>query len=114
MFNVGQLRRSRARQKAQEYWHLFIQVLIRLIRNSRSGICEDHTASYFSHENVEATKLRDKLAADSLEMLIQWLKEGGNVGILGAMLGYSSYYCANTAFLDATNSTRDRRQVSDA
>jgi hypothetical protein len=49
----------------------------------RSGVQENHTASYFSHANVEATKLRDQLAADSLDMLIQWLKEGGNVGILG-------------------------------
>ncbi|KAI0807025.1 bifunctional 6-phosphofructo-2-kinase/fructose-2,6-bisphosphate 2-phosphatase [Fomes fomentarius] len=76
VFNVGQLRRSRARQKAQQ-----------------SGKREDHTASYFSHDNVEATRLRDQLATDSLEMLIQWLKEGGNVGIH-----------------DATNSTRSRRQ----
>nr|VWO99091.1 GTP-binding protein RHO1 [Ganoderma boninense] len=76
VFNVGQLRRSRARQRALQ-----------------SGKREDHTASYFSHGNVEATKLRDKLASDSLEMLIHWLKEGGNVGIH-----------------DATNSTRDRRQ----
>ena len=84
MFNVGQLRRSRARQKAQEYLHLFIPEF-QPVNPSRSGIREDHTASYFSHDNVEATKLRDKLAADSLEMLIQWLKDGGNVGILGAM-----------------------------
>ncbi|KAK7676133.1 hypothetical protein QCA50_007887 [Cerrena zonata] len=76
VFNVGQLRRSRARQKAQQ-----------------SGQREDHTASYFSHDNVEATKLRDQLASDSLEMLIQWLHSGGNVGIH-----------------DATNSTVSRRQ----
>ncbi|KAI0362795.1 bifunctional 6-phosphofructo-2-kinase/fructose-2,6-bisphosphate 2-phosphatase [Trametes cingulata] len=76
VFNVGQLRRSRARQKAQQ-----------------SGKREDHTASYFSHDNVEATRLRDQLANDSLEMLIQWLREGGNVGIH-----------------DATNSTKARRQ----
>ncbi|KAH0830401.1 bifunctional 6-phosphofructo-2-kinase/fructose-2,6-bisphosphate 2-phosphatase [Lanmaoa asiatica] len=61
VFNVGQLRRSRARQKALQ-----------------SGIKEDHTAQYFSHNNVEATRIRDKLAEDSLEMLIQWLKRGGN------------------------------------
>ncbi|EIN07624.1 bifunctional phosphatase [Punctularia strigosozonata HHB-11173 SS5] len=80
VFNVGQLRRSRARQKQRQ-----------------SGIHEDHTASYFSHENAEATKIRDQLARDSLEMLIQWLKDGGNVGIH-----------------DATNSTRDRRaQISE-
>lgn len=51
---------------------------------SRSGVAEDHTSSYFSHNNETATKLRDALAEDSLEMLIQWLKDGGNVGIHGA------------------------------
>ncbi|KDQ60547.1 hypothetical protein JAAARDRAFT_124427 [Jaapia argillacea MUCL 33604] len=75
VFNVGQLRRSRARQKAQ-----------------REGVREDHTASWFSHSNSEATRSRDQLAEDSLEMLIHWLKQGGNVGIH-----------------DATNSTRSRR-----
>ncbi|KAG1804226.1 bifunctional 6-phosphofructo-2-kinase fructose-2,6-bisphosphate 2-phosphatase [Suillus subaureus] len=75
VFNVGQLRRSRAHRKAQQ-----------------SGILEDHTSSYFSHNNVEATKLREQLAEDSLEMLIRWLKRGGNVAIH-----------------DATNSTRMRR-----
>jgi hypothetical protein len=55
----------------------------------RSGINEDHTASYFSHENAEATRLRYQLASDSLEMLIQWLKDGGNVGVHGeAIHGY--------------------------
>jgi 6-phosphofructo-2-kinase/fructose-2,6-biphosphatase 2 len=77
VFNVGQLRRSRAKQKREQ-----------------SGVKEDHTASYFSHNNAEATRLRDQLASDSLEMLIQWLRDGGNVGIH-----------------DATNSTRERRYV---
>jgi 6-phosphofructo-2-kinase / fructose-2,6-biphosphatase 2 len=44
---------------------------------------EDHTASFFSHNNEEANRRREQLAEDSLEMLIQWLKEGGNVGIHG-------------------------------
>jgi 6-phosphofructo-2-kinase/fructose-2,6-biphosphatase 2 len=51
---------------------------------ARSGVKEDHTASYFSHNNAEANRSREQLAADSLEMLIQWLREGGNVGIHGA------------------------------
>ncbi|KAI5118366.1 hypothetical protein M0805_004338 [Coniferiporia weirii] len=76
VFNVGQLRRTRARQKAEQ-----------------SGIKEDHTANYFSHGNEQATRSRDALAEDSLEMLIQWLKDGGNVGIH-----------------DATNSTINRRK----
>ncbi|KIJ06096.1 fructose-2,6-bisphosphate 2-phosphatase [Paxillus involutus ATCC 200175] len=80
VFNVGQLRRSRARQMALQ-----------------SGITEDHTSKYFSHDNVEANRSRDKLAEDSLEMLIQWLKKGGNVGIH-----------------DATNSTRSRRAKIEA
>lgn len=53
----------------------------------RSGVKEDHTANYFSHGNEEATRLRDSLAEDSLEMLIRWLKEGGNVGIHGYVPG---------------------------
>lgn len=52
----------------------------------RSGVKEDHTASYFSHDNPQGTESRDRLAQDSLEMLIKWLKEGGNVGIHGAKL----------------------------
>ncbi|KAL1668347.1 6-phosphofructo-2-kinase-domain-containing protein [Schizophyllum commune] len=75
IFNVGQLRRTRAREKARML-----------------GIKEDHTASYFSHDNPQATMLREALASDSLEMLIQFLKDGGNVGIH-----------------DATNSTASRR-----
>ncbi|KAJ7746378.1 6-phosphofructo-2-kinase-domain-containing protein [Mycena metata] len=80
VFNVGQLRRTRARQKAQQ-----------------SGIKEDHSASFFSHDNAEGTLSRDRLAEDSLEMLIKWLKDGGNVGIH-----------------DATNSSRNRRAKLEA
>ncbi|KAJ7454713.1 bifunctional 6-phosphofructo-2-kinase/fructose-2,6-bisphosphate 2-phosphatase [Mycena latifolia] len=80
VFNVGQLRRTRARQKAQQ-----------------SGIKEDHSANFFSHDNPEANLSRDRLAEDSLEMLIKWLKDGGNVGIH-----------------DATNSSRSRRAKLEA
>ena len=52
-------------------------------RSFRTGVKEEHTAVYFSHDNEQATKLRDSLAEDSLEMLIQWLRDGGNVGIHG-------------------------------
>lgn len=77
VFNVGQLRRTRAKQRAET-----------------SGQKEEHNASWFSHANKQANESRDQLANDSLEMLIQWLKDGGNVGIH-----------------DATNSTRARRQM---
>ncbi|KAJ6468394.1 bifunctional 6-phosphofructo-2-kinase fructose-2,6-bisphosphate 2-phosphatase [Mycena sanguinolenta] len=80
VFNVGQLRRTRAKQKAQQ-----------------SGIKEDHSADFFSSSNAEGTLSRDRLAEDSLEMLIAWLKAGGNVGIH-----------------DATNSTRSRRAKIEA
>jgi hypothetical protein len=52
----------------------------------RSGVKEDHTAQWFSHENEKANESRERLASDSLEMLIQWLKDGGNVGIHGSLL----------------------------
>ncbi|KAJ2924626.1 hypothetical protein H1R20_g12456, partial [Candolleomyces eurysporus] len=80
VFNVGQLRRTRAKQKAQQ-----------------SGVKEEHNASWFSHANQQANNSRDQLAHDSLEMLIQWLKDGGNVGIH-----------------DATNSTLSRRASIEA
>ncbi|KAJ3716076.1 6-phosphofructo-2-kinase-domain-containing protein [Lentinula raphanica] len=80
VFNVGQLRRTKARQKAQKL-----------------GVKENHTADFFSHSNAQATQSRDSLAEESLEMLIQWLKEGGNVGIH-----------------DATNSTKSRRAKIEA
>jgi hypothetical protein len=56
---------------------------------TRSGVREDHTASYFSHNNVEAARIREQLAAESLEMLISWLKDGGNVGIHGTSKLYT-------------------------
>ena len=59
----------------------------------RLGIKEDHTASWFSHDNREANNSREKLAHDSLEMLIQWLKEGGNVGIHGAFAIFAFFLC---------------------
>ncbi|KAF8207114.1 fructose-2,6-bisphosphatase [Mycena galopus ATCC 62051] len=80
VFNVGQLRRTRAKQKAQQ-----------------SGIKEDHSADFFSSSNAQGTLSRDQLAEDSLEMLITWLKAGGNVGIH-----------------DATNSSRSRRAKIEA
>ncbi|KAF8298164.1 bifunctional 6-phosphofructo-2-kinase/fructose-2,6-bisphosphate 2-phosphatase [Clavulina sp. PMI_390] len=77
VFNVGNLRRSKAKQ-----------------RHEKEGVKEDHTASYFSHSNKTASNMREKIAEESLDMLIDWLKtKGGNVGIH-----------------DATNSTRERRK----
>ncbi|WWC72004.1 uncharacterized protein I206_105963 [Kwoniella pini CBS 10737] len=76
VFNVGQLRRSKARAAMQT-----------------GGGKVDHSATYFSHSNAEASRIREQLANESLESLISWLKKEGNVGIM-----------------DATNSTRDRRE----
>ncbi|WVO21152.1 uncharacterized protein IAS62_002458 [Cryptococcus decagattii] len=76
VFNVGQLRRSKARSALQA---------------GKGKV--DHSATYFSHSNAEATKKREELAEESLEALIAWLKKEGNVGIM-----------------DATNSTIDRRE----
>ena len=49
----------------------------------RSGITEDHTASYFSHSDDKVSQLREALAEECLENLIAWLKKGGNVAIHG-------------------------------
>ena len=40
---------------------------------------------------MEANHTREQLAHDSLEMLIQWLKDGGNVGIHGMLHGSSCH-----------------------
>jgi len=74
----------------------------------RGGIKEEHTASWFSHDNPRGNESREKLAQDSLEMLIQWLKEGGNVGIHGVSLQYGSTINFISG-VDATNSTQARR-----
>jgi hypothetical protein len=56
-------------------------------------------------------QLRDSLAEDCLEMLIQWLKNGGNVGIHGQFYGkaHSKFSHESIELPDATNSTRSRR-----
>ena len=66
VFNVGQLRRSKARAEVES-----------------GGEKATHTADYFSHSNAKAKSLREKLAEESLESLISWLKKEGNVGIMG-------------------------------
>lgn len=76
VFNVGQLRRSKAKSRAV-----------------KTGKKEVHSASFFSNQNDEATRQREILAEESLEMLISWLHEGGNVAVH-----------------DATNSTKARRE----
>lgn len=79
---------------------------------SREGVKEDHTASYFSHSNQSATQTRDSIAEESLEMLIDWLKKGGNVGIHGEDTAHETSSFSpirSPIFEDATNSTRTRR-----
>ena len=49
----------------------------------RTGHQEAHTAQFFSGTNEDAMKKRDQLAEESLEMLISWLRKGGNVAIHG-------------------------------
>ncbi|KZT56982.1 bifunctional 6-phosphofructo-2-kinase/fructose-2,6-bisphosphate 2-phosphatase [Calocera cornea HHB12733] len=64
VFNVGQLRRKKARMKQLQM-----------------GIKEDHSAIYFSSNNEEGQKARDNLSEESLSNLISWLRAGGNIGI---------------------------------
>ncbi|KAG0220493.1 6-phosphofructo-2-kinase-domain-containing protein [Mortierella sp. GBAus27b] len=53
-----------------------------------------HSHAFFDPKNSSAKTTRDRLALESLEELITWLKEGGRVGIH-----------------DATNSSRERRKI---
>lgn len=55
----------------------------------------DHTASFFDPQNQRAVKLREQVALDTLDELLEYILElGGSVGIL-----------------DATNSTMERRKA---
>jgi hypothetical protein len=74
---------ARGRDRKPKCRNLALYDVIHKKTSDRSGVREDHTASFFSHENEEARGLRERIAEDSLEMLISWLKEGGNVGIHG-------------------------------
>lgn len=66
VFNVGQLRRSKARTLKET-----------------EGKKADHSAQFFSDSNPDAKASREMLAEESLEALISWLKAEGNVGIMG-------------------------------
>jgi hypothetical protein len=79
VFNVGQLRRARARE-----------------RTAAGGAQVDHSAAFFSHENAAANESREQLAQDSLEQLLAWLKEGGNVGIHDATNSSVHRRCARS------------------
>ncbi|CAO3668877.1 unnamed protein product [Umbelopsis vinacea] len=75
IFNVGNRRRISAERSEKS-----------------SGKAQDQSASFFDPNNIGGKALRDELALETLEELIDWLKKGGRVAIH-----------------DATNSTRDRR-----
>ena len=68
VFNVGQLRRAKAKQELRE-----------------TGVKAQHNASFFDNTNEQAAQAREALAVECLESLITWLKtEGGNVGVFDA------------------------------
>lgn len=69
VFNVGQLRRRKARDQQQA-----------------GEEKTDHSAAYFSSTNEKASALREELATETLESLISWVKAEGNVGIMGKLL----------------------------
>lgn len=66
VFNVGQLRRRKARDQQEA-----------------GKQKTDHSADYFSASNEKASALREELATETLESLIRWVKAEGNVGIMG-------------------------------
>lgn len=59
-----------------------------LVQDSKSDASRgkgkaDHSAQFFSHSDQKSNLAREKLAEESLEALIDWLKKEGNVGIMG-------------------------------
>lgn len=79
----------------------------------RTGHQEEHTAQFFSGTNEDALKKRELLAEESLEMLISWLRKGGNVAIHGQYVEPCAVRVVGDVFAcaDATNSTKKRRFV---
>lgn len=78
VFNVGNLRRQTAKQAQPE-----------------GGPPPTHSSSFFDSSNTSAKTIRDNLAMESLDELIDWLQNGGGkVGIH-----------------DATNTTIERRRM---
>lgn len=62
--------------------------------NDTDAATVEHPASFFDPKNAEASKIRDQVAIDTLDELLDYLiSGGGSVGII-----------------DATNSTIERRQ----
>jgi 6-phosphofructo-2-kinase len=58
------------------------------------GTVQEHDSTFFDPNNEDAKKLRDQLAMESINELLNWLNSGGKIGIH-----------------DATNSTRERRRA---
>lgn len=85
IFNVGNKRRKDAAVSMTR---------TSLTANSSSS-GTSHNSSFFDANNAEATQIREKLAADTLEELIEWLNVGGG----------------KVAIHDATNSTLLRRKT---
>ncbi|KAJ3260860.1 hypothetical protein HK103_007423 [Boothiomyces macroporosus] len=63
VFNVGNRRR----------------VVDNVTKSSETGT--SHDAKFFDHSNAEAASLREKVAAETLNESIEWLKQGGKVAI---------------------------------
>jgi 6-phosphofructo-2-kinase/fructose-2,6-biphosphatase 2 len=89
VFNVGQLRRSQAKAEFEACAPSILKWDIHADLASGKGKA-DHSAKYFSHSDEEASKVREKLAEESLESLISWLKAEGNVGIMGKLFANQS------------------------
>lgn len=99
VFNVGQYRRQKYREMAEQ-----------------SGHKADQSSNFFDAKNAEASKAREAMATECLEDLIKWLKAGGNVGIHGTSHSFGfgdkgERWLTTSPPADATNSTRKRRKA---
>jgi hypothetical protein len=53
------------------------------LRRNTAKLSNNHSYSFFDPDNEYAKKIREQLAMDCLDELIDWLKKGGRVGIHG-------------------------------
>lgn len=95
MWGSSEERRRLIRCKRAYAMIQLVFVMAWLTKTLSEGVKEDHSAEYFSHSNDAAIRARESLAEESLEQLINWLKEGGNVGIHGQITPVWEGYLLN-------------------
>ncbi|KAJ9463908.1 6-phosphofructo-2-kinase/fructose-2 [Diplonema papillatum] len=55
---------------------------VRGYRRKQEGKVLKHSPEFFDHGNEENSKIRDQVVENAIDDMIEWLRQGGNVGIM--------------------------------